>query len=161
MQDAQEPKPTPKPEGQQPQTPSNGVAREFAASPFATRADKVASGFSPILRPTELPTAPVPPQAQPTAVDHDAPTQPYSAAELGQIQHDEDLVQRTRDLAIANMPTGLDGFASDMFPVPPVMPKTPQQTAPQLPVNPQAQPAAEASVPPAPAPEKKSWWKFW
>lgn len=90
-----------------------------------------------------------PPNPNPEPGFHDAPTKPYTAAELGQATQ----VPATPDKDSTSVPSEVQPPLTSSVTTPPVVPP-----ANPLPIS-SAAPAVEATPPPV-AP-KKPWWKIW
>jgi len=153
--------PTPPVEQPAQPSPANQARQEFfAQAPVgpAGRADRIAS----ILGTPKPETTPPVVGPQPIlstepfkdpSVDPDAPTKPYSTAELRGIAAD-DPTNQLKDMATTSMLTGLSGD-NLITPAAPYLHQEPQQPE----QAPQAAPS-EPTTEPVPAP-KKPWWKIW
>lgn len=149
---------SPTPPTEQPSGATQARQEFFKQSPIgpAGNADRTAAVFGMPTAKPEVSQQPIGPQPilttephQDSSVDPDAPTQPYTAAELGQIATNNP-TNKMRDIAAASMISGIDGDSLSTSAVPYVPPQ-PEQ----IPAQPQPAPTEPTLAP------KKPWWKIW
>ncbi len=151
------PAPEPKPQPDGVTQARQEFARQAPVGPMGS-ADRTAAMFGmPKATPDSAPAAGPQPilSTEPfrdPSVDPDAPTQPYSAAELGQMAAQTQPAEAVRNMAGANMITGMgEDLTNPTNPMGMAYVPTPEQNM---------QAAAETPTPEQPAP-KKPWWKIW